>query len=129
MFIPYRRDETHFLGSAQIITGENHMFKSHQFSLPRGGVAFVVAFGLCVFLGAVLSLVQPVVAAPHYSSTHPSELAIQVAVQVTSTGEYRGPELCSGCHKDIHTEWTTTRHAAAFSSPIFGSARSSSYDP
>lgn len=98
------------------------MVKSHQFSLPRGGVAFVVAFSLCVFLGVVLSLTQPVVAAPRSSGVHPEEFAIQAAVQVTTTGEYRGPELCSGCHEDIHTEWSTTLHAKAFSSPIFQKA-------
>jgi len=38
---------------------------------------------------------------------------------VTTTLEYKGPELCGGCHRDIHSKWNGTRHAAAFSSPIF----------
>jgi predicted CXXCH cytochrome family protein len=32
---------------------------------------------------------------------------------------YAGPDYCATCHTDIHTEWETTRHAQAFSSPIF----------
>jgi len=100
------------------------MFRPRQFSLSRGGVAFVIAFGLCVCLGIVLSFARPAAAASRTSRVHPKEFLIQATAQVTTTGReaYRGPELCGGCHKDIHTEWSTTLHSKAFSSPIFQEA-------
>jgi len=89
----------------------------------RSLTAFVIGFGLCVTIGAVLASAQPVVAAPiTLSPNHPDITAVRAVAQVTSTGDYRGPDLCKDCHKDIHSEWTTTRHAAAFSSPIFQEA-------
>lgn len=35
------------------------------------------------------------------------------------TTRYNGPDFCGSCHKDIHAAWETTRHAQAFSSPVF----------
>ncbi len=35
------------------------------------------------------------------------------------SGDYGGPEKCAVCHEDLHDEWQVTRHAQAFSSPIF----------
>jgi predicted CXXCH cytochrome family protein len=32
---------------------------------------------------------------------------------------YNGPDFCGSCHEDIHAAWQTTRHAQAFSSPVF----------
>jgi predicted CXXCH cytochrome family protein len=32
---------------------------------------------------------------------------------------YNGPDFCGNCHADIHGAWATTRHAQAFSSPVF----------
>ncbi len=32
---------------------------------------------------------------------------------------YNGPDFCGSCHQDIHDAWQTTRHAQAFSSPVF----------
>ncbi len=61
------------------------MLRPRQFSFSRGGVAFVIAFGLCVFFGIVLSLAQPAVAAPRTSGAHPQEFLIQATAQVTST--------------------------------------------
>ncbi len=98
------------------------MLKPRHFSFSRGGVAFVLVFGICVCLGIVLSFTRPVVAAPLTSSAHLQEFLIQSTAQVTTTGDYRGPELCGGCHKDIHAEWSTTLHSRAFSSPIFQEA-------
>ena len=34
-------------------------------------------------------------------------------------GGYAGPEACAACHEDIHDLWQDSRHAQAFSSPIF----------
>jgi predicted CXXCH cytochrome family protein len=99
------------------------MKTSSRTPVLRGFAAFVVGFGLCVLIGAVLAYAQPATAAPiSLGPNHPDVSAMQAAAQVTSTGDYRGPELCGGCHKDIHAEWTSTRHAAAFSSPIFQEA-------
>jgi predicted CXXCH cytochrome family protein len=41
------------------------------------------------------------------------------AVPPLQTGEYAGPDTCGRCHQEIHTAWEGTRHANAFSSPIF----------
>ena len=98
------------------------MFRPRQFSLSRGGVAFVIAFGLCVCLGIVLSFARPAAAAFRTPSVHSKEFLIQATAQVTTTGEYLGPENCGSCHKDIHAEWSTTLHSQAFSSPIFQEA-------
>jgi predicted CXXCH cytochrome family protein len=85
--------------------------------------AFLIGFGLCVAIGTVLAYAQPATAASiNLGPNHPDVSVVQAMAQVTSTGEYRGPDLCSGCHKDIHAEWKSTRHAAAFSSPIFQEA-------
>jgi len=32
---------------------------------------------------------------------------------------YASAQFCGACHEEIHDQWSTTRHAAAFSSPIF----------
>ena len=34
-------------------------------------------------------------------------------------GDYAGPETCGICHEEIYAAWQGTRHANAFSSPIF----------
>ncbi len=99
------------------------MRNSLRRSYVRSLTAFAIGFGLCVAIGAVLAFAQPAVAAPiGLSAAHPDLSAIQAVAQVTSTNDYLGPEWCSECHKDIHGEWTGTRHAAAFSSPIFQEA-------
>ncbi|MCZ7551181.1 MAG: hypothetical protein B6D39_01990 [Anaerolineae bacterium UTCFX2] len=69
-------------------------------------LAFGLLFGLSVGLGAAISLAHPAVAAPPPA---PPE-------QVPS---YAGSSACANCHKDIFENWTSTRHAQAFSSPIF----------
>ena len=40
-------------------------------------------------------------------------------VPVQQGGDYAGPDTCGVCHEEIHTVWTDSRHANAFSSPIF----------
>jgi hypothetical protein len=69
-------------------------------------LAFFALFGISLTIGAVISMVNPGFAAPH-----PSPLKQE--------GTYAGSSACGNCHKDIHPEWSSTRHAQAFSSPIF----------
>ncbi len=33
--------------------------------------------------------------------------------------DYESPEICSGCHTDIHAQWKGSMHGAAFIDPIF----------
>ncbi len=71
-----------------------------------GWLTFFALFGISLTIGAVISMVNPGFAAPP-----PSPLKQE--------GTYAGSSACGNCHKDIHPEWTSTRHAQAFSSPIF----------
>ncbi len=70
-------------------------------------LAFAFFFGISLALGAVLAQTNPVNAAP--SADIPNQTG----------GGYAGPQSCGNCHKDIVEAWSTTRHAQAFSSPIF----------
>jgi predicted CXXCH cytochrome family protein len=72
----------------------------------RSGVAFLLVFLLCMALGALLSQTQPAQAADTKSAN-------------PQTTTYAGSDSCKQCHEDLHTEWQETRHAHAFSSPIF----------
>lgn len=65
-------------------------------------LAFGFVFSLTVALSIGISLAKPVGAAPPAQGI-----------------AYAGSSACATCHKDIHADWQTTRHAAAFSSPIF----------
>ena len=71
-----------------------------------GALAFGLCFGLSLALGGAYGLTQPASASK----------AIAPAAQGVG---YAGPEFCAGCHEELHTEWQVTRHAQAFSSPIF----------
>lgn len=72
----------------------------------RPALAFGLTLGLFLTLGAAYGATQPAAAAA------PLAPALQ-------TGGYAGPEVCAACHEEIHAEWEVTRHARAFSSPIF----------
>jgi predicted CXXCH cytochrome family protein len=52
-----------------------------------------------------------------------SSKSVAMAAQVDKAREqdagYVGSEACAKCHDDIHLNWELTRHAKAFSSPIF----------
>jgi predicted CXXCH cytochrome family protein len=37
----------------------------------------------------------------------------------TQAQGYAGSQACAMCHKEVHQNWVDTRHASAFSSPIF----------
>ncbi len=71
-----------------------------------GWLVFSVVFSVCAIIGALLAVTQPVIAAP----------ASEPAKQVTG---YAGSQSCTQCHENIHSAWQGTRHAQAFSAPIF----------
>ena len=71
-----------------------------------GWMAFGTLFCLSLIVGAAVSLSQPAAAAPDLA---PHE----------QTTAYAGSSACANCHKDIYENWVSTRHARAFSSPIF----------
>ncbi len=70
-------------------------------------LAFILGFMVCVIGGAVISQGQPVHAAPGN------------APYQQTTESYAGPEACGNCHTDLYETWKSTRHAQAYSSPIF----------
>ena len=74
---------------------------------------FALVFAVCMIFGAAISMTQPASAAQASTATPTA------AVAVTPEPSYAGSETCSGCHKDIHTTWSSTLHSQAFSSPIF----------
>ena len=69
-------------------------------------LAFTSVFSLSLALVLVISWLNPGVAAP------PAE-------PVTQEGSYAGSQACAQCHGGIHEAWKDTRHAQAFSTPIF----------
>jgi len=72
----------------------------------RTWLVFGLVFSLCAVAGALLSVTQPATAAP-------------AVVPPNQVPGYAGSESCNQCHENIHTAWMTTRHAQAFSAPIF----------
>jgi predicted CXXCH cytochrome family protein len=74
--------------------------------IGRGAAAFAITFAVCLALGAASGYARTASASP---APKPSP----------QEGAYAGPETCAVCHKEIHAEWQLTRHARAFSSPIF----------
>lgn len=70
-------------------------------------LAFALFFLLSLALGAWFGLAQPVSAAP----------AQQPAAQATEPATRA--EKCNECHAKLYETWLPTRHAQAFSSPIF----------
>lgn len=73
----------------------------------RTWVAFGLTFGIFLAIGAAYGAATPASAAPA-----PDPLPQTVV-------GYAGPESCATCHPEIHEEWDVSRHARAFSSPIF----------
>ena len=70
-------------------------------------LTFALFFGISLIAGAIYGSSQSVQAAPGS------------APQQQTTGGYAGPEACGTCHTELFETWSTTRHAQAFSSPIF----------
>ena len=69
-------------------------------------LVFVVVFIFCLGVGGTAGFANPASAAP----------AQEISPQTTG---YMGSETCKACHVDIYNVWENTRHAQAFSSPIF----------
>lgn len=67
-----------------------------------GLLVFGIVFSICVVVGALITFTQPVTAAPE-----------------SQVSGYAGSQSCAQCHQDIFSEWQGTRHAQAFSAPIF----------
>ena len=72
----------------------------------RGWLVFGLVFCTCLALGALTGKANPAAAAP-------------VSQPASQTVSYAGSESCKKCHENLHTEWLATRHAQAFSAPIF----------
>lgn len=69
-------------------------------------LAFVLVLTLCLVVGAAIGWFRPAVAASQ-------------AAPVNQQPGYAGSDSCSPCHANIVDVWKSTRHANAFSSPIF----------
>lgn len=70
-------------------------------------LVFGLVFIMCVIAGGLLGKSQTAAAAP-------AEVAPQA-----QTAAFAGPDTCVTCHKEIVELWQETRHAHAFSSPVF----------
>jgi predicted CXXCH cytochrome family protein len=83
-------------------------------------LTFGLVFSLCLAIGAAISLATPATAqTPEATPEGSSETTTQATAPAAVPGAYAGSAACANCHKDIHTDWTNTRHAQAFSSPVF----------
>jgi len=69
-------------------------------------IVFSILFCLCIFAGVSLSNT------PFANAAAPADPDKQEVA-------YAGSESCATCHENLYTEWQDTRHAHAFSSPIF----------
>ena len=69
-------------------------------------ITFISILGISMILGLLFTAQAPVSAAP---DMEPNQ----------QEGSYAGSESCADCHENLHQDWVTTRHAQAFSSPIF----------
>jgi nitrate/TMAO reductase-like tetraheme cytochrome c subunit len=72
----------------------------------RSWLVFSAFFCISVLVGGVLAIAKPVTAAP-------------VAVPANQAQGYAGSQSCAQCHQNIIDAWEGTRHAQAFSAPIF----------
>jgi predicted CXXCH cytochrome family protein len=70
---------------------------------PQSLLAFGLVLGVSLMWGA---------ASTPAAASAPAAPPAQV-------GGYVGPDRCAACHEDIHSDWVVSRHARAFSSPIF----------
>lgn len=71
-------------------------------------LAFALVFSLSLALGGMAALMRPAPAA-----------AAPQAEPASQERAYAGSQACANCHQDLHEDWMTTRHAQAFSSPVF----------
>ena len=79
-------------------------------------LVFGLVFGASLAIGAAYGLAVPASAAPALQATQtPGSRSGGNA----GAGTYVGPSVCAACHADIVKAWKDSRHAQAFSSPIF----------
>ncbi len=81
-----------------------------------------LAVFLALFLGfLLLGAAAGLSGSPAFAQEATPEAPVDPAQATPSPAEatYAGPDFCANCHKDVHEEWDSTRHAQAFSSPIF----------
>ena len=71
-----------------------------------GWFTFISILSLSVILGFLFGSQTPANAAPNYEP-------------ILQAGGYNVSDSCTKCHENIHGDWISTRHAHAFSSPIF----------
>lgn len=81
------------------------MIRSPLNRRARSWLAFTLVMAASLALGAAYGS-QPAAASP-------------ADAPLGQGNDYRGPDTCAVCHQEIHTLWQDTRHARAFSSPIF----------
>jgi hypothetical protein len=87
---------------------EKRRMKKRLLSHPhRPWVVFGIIFSICLILGATIGKMPSAFAATDLSADS------------QSSGPYTGPETCKTCHPELYDTWQSTRHANAFSSPIF----------
>ncbi len=72
----------------------------------RSWLVFGIVFSTCAVAGALLAVTRPASASP-------------VAAPASQVAGYAGSQSCNQCHENIHSAWQGTRHAQAFSAPIF----------
>jgi predicted CXXCH cytochrome family protein len=75
------------------------------------GLAFLLAFGACLALGAAYGTASSAAAAPAAQAT--------ATPNPSGPATYVGPVVCESCHSDVHESWSSSRHSQAFSSPVF----------
>ena len=49
---------------------------------------------------------------------YPSMLSTDTGKPVTPD-KFESPEICGGCHPDIHAQWKGSMHSNAFNDPVF----------
>ena len=82
------------------------MSDAKSYKKRYGWITFVSILGISMILGFFFAAQIPASAAPN-------------VVPNQQDGNYAGSESCAGCHEDINHDWESTRHAQAYSSPIF----------
>jgi Cytochrome c554 and c-prime/Doubled CXXCH motif (Paired_CXXCH_1) len=86
------------------------MFGKSKSPRQQAWLVFGIILGVCLAAGAFFGLA---------GSTQAAAPAQTTAQATPQAGPYVGDQFCARCHQDIHTLWQDTRHANAFSSPIF----------
>jgi len=72
----------------------------------RSWLVFGIVFLVSTIVGMALAVTRPIP-------------AVSAAAPVYQVQGYAGSQSCAQCHQNIHSEWQATRHAQAFSAPIF----------